>query len=232
MYPDLPAALTSQPGCHAGGGNLVPQDSLDRAAKVEQIAASLEPKIRELHRQHPIQAAMLSAFFQRILEAIRLSALKLATEDLAAKVVPLLAGARELSAWLVVPKNEPSLSEIQADVDSWVSSYVSIGFKGVADFTETLRKAWLGKPRGRPAERRLAAIGALEAKLTDPNLRWEDLAERFYPSSKDENIDSPAQALRQEVIALRKVLKKYGIPGWEPFERYPGTRRARKATPK
>lgn len=211
---------------------MVPRKSLDPAAKVEQIAASLEPTIRELHRQHPIQAGMLSALFQRMLEVIRLSTLKLAPKDFAAKAVPLLAGVRELSAWLVDPKNELSPSEIQADIDSWVSSYVSTGFKGVADFAETLRKAWLGKRRGRPAQRRLAAIEALEAKLADPNLKWEELAERFYPSAKNENIDSPAQALRQEVIALRKVLKEYGVPGSAPFERHPGTRKPGKTTPR
>jgi hypothetical protein len=211
---------------------LVPHDSLDTAAKVEQIASSLEPIIRELHQQHPIQARMLSAIFKRFLEVIRLSTLKLAPEEFTAKAVPLLTGAKELSAWLVDPKNEPSLCEIQADIDSWASGYVSTGIKGVADFAETLRRAWLGKPRGRPVERRQAAIEALEAKLANPNIKWEDLAERLYPSAKDENINSPAQALRQEVIALRKVLKKYGIPGSAPFERHPGTQGPGKATPR
>lgn len=162
---------------------------------------------------------MLSAYFQRVLEA--LSALKLAREDFLAKAVLLLTEANELGAWLVDPQNGPSVSEIQADIDSWVRWYVSAGFKGAGEFTERLGKAWMRKPRGRPIERRLAAIGALEAKLADPKLSWKELAERFYPSAKDENIDSPEQALRQEVIALRKVLRKYGIPGWQLFERHP-----------
>ncbi|MGD0908704.1 MAG: hypothetical protein ABSA96_14060 [Candidatus Acidiferrales bacterium] len=168
---------------------------------------------------------MLSALFARVLEVIRLSALNLPAEDFWPKAVPLLAEANELTAWLVDPKIEVSVSEIQADIDSWVNAYVSAGLKGVADYAETLRKAWLGKRRGRPPERRQAAVEALEALLADPTLTWEGLAEKFYSSARDENIDSPAQALRQEVIALRKVLKKCGIPGWKPPERHPGPRK-------
>jgi hypothetical protein len=198
---------------------MVLQDNLDPAERSAQIAESLEPVISELHQRHPIQADLLSAFFRRILKAI--SALPLAPQDFRATAVPLFIEARELAAWLVDPQNGPSISEIQADIDLWVNSYVNSGFKGVAEYTETLRKAWLRKPRGHPVERRLAAVKALEAKLVDPSVSWNKLADRFYPSSKSGNIDSPGQALRQEVIALRKVLKKYGIPGWEPFVRHP-----------
>ena len=208
------------------------RDSLDPAGKAEQIAASLDPILRELHRQQPIQAGMLSVFFRKVLEVVRLNTLKLAKEDFQVRATLLLAGAHELSEWLRDPKNAPSLSEINAEIESWVSWYVGVGLKGVADYTDQLRKAWLTQPRGRPATRRRAAIEALEAKRADPNLRWEDLAETFYPSAKDENIDSPAQALRQEVIALRRVLKKYDIPGWEPFERHPGARKPRKSASK
>jgi len=229
-HPTLPAARIHGMGGHVGGGDLLPQDSLDLAAKADQIAAELEPKIREIHEHHPIQAGILSAACQQLLEVIRLCATS-APEDFEAKAAPLVAGVSELSTWLVDSKIKPNLSEIQADIDSWVSGYVSAGFKGVSNFTDSLRKAWLGKPLGRPVERRLAAVGAMEAKLADPNLTWQELAEKFYPVAKYENIDSSAQALRQEVIALRKVLKRYGIPGSAPFERRPRGDKRAKRTP-
>jgi hypothetical protein len=211
---------------------LLPLDRSDDAGKAARIGAELEPILRELQREHPIQAGMLSAIFRKELEVVRLNTLNLAKEDFQARATPLLAGANELGKWLADPKNAPSTSEINADIELWVRSYVGAGLKGVADYTDQLRKAWLTQPRGRPATRRRAAMEALEAKLADPNLTWEDLAEKFYPSAKDENIDSPAQALRQEVIALRQVLRKYGIPGWEPFKRHPGAGKLRKAAPK
>ena len=175
---------------------------------------------------------MILTVLQRMLEVDRLSALKLPMEDFAGKVVPLLAEVIELGGWIVDPKNAPNVSEKKASFESWVSLYVSNGVAGIADFTDKLTRACLRKPRGRPAERKLSAVGALEAKLANPRLSWEDLAESFYPSPKDANIDSPAQALRQEVIALRKILKKYAIPGWQPFERHPGAKKSRKTTPK
>jgi hypothetical protein len=230
-HPTLPAARIHGMGRHLGGGDLLPKDSLDLAAKADQIAAELEPKIRKIHQQHPIQAGILSAVCQQLLQFIRLSA-KLAPEDFRVEAAPLVAGVSELSTWLVDSKIKPSLPEIQADIDSWVSGYVSAGFKGVSNFTDALRKTWLGKPRGRRVKRRLAAVGALEAKLADPNLTWQELAEKFYPVAKDENIESPAQALRQEVIALRKVLKRHGIPGSAPFERRPRGDKKAKRTPR
>src|ERR1700722_8745505 len=93
--------------------------SLNGAAKVEQIAPLLEPAIRELDQQHPTQAAMLSALFERVKKVIRLRARNLAAEDFWAKAIPLLADAKELCAWLADPKIEPTFSEIQADIDAW-----------------------------------------------------------------------------------------------------------------
>jgi hypothetical protein len=194
--------------------------SSDPVARAAEIARSLEPVICELRQQHPIQADIMSGVFHRVLEATSALGLNLAPQEFREKVERLLTEANELGAWLVDPEKQPSASEIEADIDSWVNSYVSSGFKAVGQYAELLRKAWARRPRGRPSTRRVAAVRALEAKLADPTLNWDDLADNFYPSAKEENIDSPAQALRQQVIALRRVLKKYGIPGWEPFERH------------
>jgi hypothetical protein len=173
---------------------------------------------------------MLDVFFQRILEVIRLSTLKLAPKDFDAKAVPLLAEAKELSGWLVDPEKRPPVDEIQEEIDSWVSHYLKTGSRGAAQYTDLLKKGWLDKVPGRTVTRRLAAIAALEARLADPNLTWEALAQRFYPTAKNEVIDSPMQALRQEVIALRKILKKYGVPGSAPVERARSGAKTRKPT--
>jgi hypothetical protein len=211
---------------------LLPLDRSDDAEKAARIGAELEPILRELHRQQPIQAGMLSVIFRKVLEVVRLNTLKLAKKDFQARATPLLAGAHELSEWLCDPKNTSSISEINTEIESWLSWYIGAGLKGVADYTDQLRKAWLTQPRGRPATRRRAAIEALEAKLADPKLSWEELADTYYPPARDENLDCPAQALRQEVIALRHVLKKYEIPGWEPFKRHPAVRKLRNTAPK
>jgi hypothetical protein len=55
-------------GCHAGGGLLESEICI----QLRTIATSLERKCDELRREHPIQASMLSAVFQRMIEGIRL----------------------------------------------------------------------------------------------------------------------------------------------------------------
>jgi hypothetical protein len=202
---------------------LVAKDGLDPEtlkAKLEESALGFEVALQDLRqRRHPVQADMLAALFKRLLEVIRLHLVDTPLQELEAGAAPLLSEANELATWLVDPRNGPPVAEIQADIDLWVSSYANARLTGVADYAETLKKAWLGRPRGRPSVQKKAAVRALEMKLANPELSWKKLASELLPPKKQANIDSPEQCLRQEVMALRRVLRKYGIPGWEPFER-------------
>jgi hypothetical protein len=139
---------------------------------------------------------------------------------------PLASEVKELTTWLIDPKKGPHPSEIRSEIDVWVGSYINAGLKGAAEFAVTLEKTWLTKPKGRPPTQKQAAVRALEMKLANPQRTWKKLACDLLPPGNQANIDSPEQCLRQEVMALRKVLRKYGIPGWEPFNRYTSTRRS------
>jgi hypothetical protein len=153
---------------------MVGRDNLDPAgsAKLEEIALSIDVALRSVRQeQHPIQADMLAAIFKCALEMIRLGSLPgMTLQEFGVRAAPLAREVNELATWLVDPRSGPPVSEIRADIDIWVSSYVSAGLKGTSEYAEILKKAWLGRPKGRPAVQRQAAVRALEMKLANPDL--------------------------------------------------------------
>jgi hypothetical protein len=132
----------------------------------------------------------------------------------------LLREVEELRSWLCDPQLQATSDELQREIDAWTASYVGAGGKDVGRFVQSTTKIWTRKPRGYPVEVRKVAIRGLEIKLANPGLNWDEVAEKVWPT--DRNVNSPGQCLRQEVIALRKVLKKFGLPGSAPFERHAG----------
>jgi hypothetical protein len=84
-----------------------------------------------------------------------------------------------------------------------------------ADFPEDMIKSVMKrlehKPRGRPVTKRQIAIKALEKQMLEPERRWSyrQLAQKFCKCGKDKHDSSCAQALRQSMLQLRKILAKY-----------------------
>jgi hypothetical protein len=192
----------------------------ENSTQLRTIATSLERKCDELRREHPIQAGMLSAAFQRMIECITLfNSDEMSLEERTSKAEPLLRDFEELSSWLLDPALKLASDEIQRGIDLWTASYVSAGGKDVTWFVQNARDVSMRKLRGHPVEVRLAAISGLEMKRADPGLTWKEVAEKVWPA--DRNVASAEQCLRQQVIALRKVLKKFGLPGSIPIERHP-----------
>lgn len=64
--------------------------------------------------------------------------------------------------------------------------------------------------KGRPITKRQIAVKALELKLSDPD-KWsyQKLAQRLCNCEKSNHDNSCSQSLRQTMLQLKKVLKKY-----------------------
>lgn len=199
-------------------------DEESRSAKLNAELQSLSNAVRafvgDRSYQHPIQSAILNAVFQRLLEVGGFfvhDRERIQAES--GRIVVLLEELKELADWVNDPNLSPPLAAIEADIDVWVSDYVAAGFKGAGAYSDNLRKIWLGKRVGRPAELKHVAVRAVEMQIADPSLTWDALADELLSDEKKKSVASPGQCLRQEVILLRKVLKKFGLPGSEPFDR-------------
>lgn len=186
------------------------------------LETSLEKICDDLSREHPIKGEMLRAVFQRMIAFIRLGdSDQLSLEEHTAKYEVLRSEIEELSSWLLDPKLSTISERMNRDIDSWTTAYVAGGGKQTAAFVQNTRNLWMRKPKGHPveAEIRTAAISGLEMKQATPNLSWREIADKIWPAGR--GVDSPEQCLRQQVIELRKVLQKFGLPGSAPFSRHP-----------
>jgi hypothetical protein len=192
---------------------------------------------KQLEKKHPIEASIANAAHQRFLEVRDLLSSYLTEPapvlaEFLAKLTTLGSEIRELMSWVSDPKFGIQLSEVIAMCDTLTRAYVEGGGRNVGEVSEFIRSAALRKPLGRPVELRLAAVRGLETKHSAPDLPWKDIAQLVWPSKEERNIEDPGQSLRHEVIALRKVLRKYGLRGCEPFPRHPareGKTRERKS---
>jgi hypothetical protein len=213
----LPMASTRE--CHVEVTVLEAEFSI----QLRTIAASLEQKCDDLRREHPIQANMLSAVFKRMIECMRLfDSDEMSLEERTFRITAVSREIEELSSWLLDPALKLASDEIRRGIDSWTASYVGAGGKDVTWFVQHARNISTRRPKGHPVEVRLAAITGLEMKQAHPRLSWKKVADKVWPANR--NVASAEQCLRQEVIALRKVLNKFGLPGSIPFERYPRKR--------
>jgi hypothetical protein len=188
------------------------------------MSAQIRGFVANLSQRNPIQAAILAAVFQRALELFGLDTQRALSESID-RIVELLAEIKELAAWVVNPALEPSVAAINEDIDSWVSAYVASGLTKPGTYSEKLRKAWFAKPVGRRPEMRLPAVRAQEMRMGNPELTWDTLADILLSVEKKRSVSSPGQCLRVEVIALRRVLRKYHLPGSESFDGHRSVRR-------
>ena len=171
---------------------------------------------QNLCREHPIRAKLESAFYVR---AVRDIPVLLQTElqgQTNAKAVEemgsLTFDLNELSTWL--SGRRPSLpeDEIQSLVRAWTAdaARANLPSNKILRGLQELEKIARGKLRGRPPERRPLAVTALEMKRANPRLSWTTLARKLCPPGRENNFQW-RESLRQEVMALKKVLRKYNI---------------------
>jgi len=69
--------------------------------------------------------------------------------------------------------------------------------------------------RGAPVKRRSAAVRALDLKLQKPKAGWREIAAKCCNCGQGTHTHTCEQVIRQEVIALKKVLRRLeiNIPG-------------------
>jgi hypothetical protein len=116
----------------------------------------------------------------------------------------------ELESWLHPPLNP---AERNSRADQLANLLLSEGM-GFSDAAKSAAPARKGAP-GAPMKRRFLAAQALELKKLKPTRSWTKIAIQCCNCGKSKHTDGCAQVIRQEVMALERVLRKYGIHPWE-----------------
>ena len=167
----------------------------------------------------PVRAALLRALYMRLGRCFKLFLQRelmesqgqsnLKTQDELDRLMPELV---ELSTWIAGKPPRVPDDELRQVLNRWGTSAVQAGFD-FADVNVQISKYQTlnRKAPGRPPTRRRLAVEALEMKLANPRLSWTALARKLCPSGREHNFQW-RESLRQEVMALKKVLRKYEIP--------------------
>lgn len=115
----------------------------------------------------------------------------------------------ELWGWAFGPQSK---EEREKPLHDTAQSAISDGWSR-SEVNKWLKSACA--PPGRPVtKRRQVAIAVLEARQRDRRLSWQKIPARFCDCGKGKN-DHTAdciQSIRQAVMGLQKLMRKYGIP--------------------
>lgn len=175
--------------------------------------SELEQSLRAHYREHPVLAELASAAIDRVSRSIdSLSKAQLDAEDMDT-FLQLTSEALELLSWFV-PLRRPALEpEREAAIEAWASELkkTSVPTPKVLEILKVVDDVWRKRPQGRPVTRRSLAVTALEMKLANPRLSWTGLSNRICPCEKSEHDWDCRERIRQQVLALQTVLKKYRI---------------------
>lgn len=122
----------------------------------------------------------------------------------------------ELSGWVDLPLHGLPDEERQARIVqlSELMREQGLSLKQTLELTEV----WKKRPRGRPPIKRVAAVRALEMKkYLKPKRTFPRIVRECCPCSRKTHGLSCVEVMRQEVMALERLLKKFGItPTPEP----------------
>lgn len=123
---------------------------------------------------------------------------------------PLMLEIRELESWSGPPLGT---AEKNSAADCLARLLLSNGmeFSDAAKSAEPARK----KRSGAPVKRRFVAAQALEVKKLNPRMSWMQTAIQCCNCGESKHTERCSQVLRQEVMALERVLRKYGIHPWD-----------------
>jgi hypothetical protein len=177
--------------------------------------------------EHPILAALLSAIVERLSRYIELvislelelhGRLKGSRESAQfaeqfAEGRQLVSELKELITWFAGPLRPLSEEKITtfSEILAEVASESGFSFATISREIRNLERLAYRRPKGRPAKQRPLAVSALEMQQANPKLSWNALARKLCPPGRENNFQW-REALRQEVNALKKVLRKYQIP--------------------
>jgi hypothetical protein len=170
---------------------------------------------QQKNRDQAVATALLNALSQRFeMMGSLLSSLKgkLPVEEAKIKAAQCVRVANEINelCGLIYPPRDPlSLDE---------AFNFAQGIRALGLNQDQINEAFAmarKKRKGRPATMRSRSIQALEMKLNDPTKSWMFLAMRLCPCNQPEHNTQCRENLRQGVIALKRLLRKYGvkIPG-------------------
>ena len=156
---------------------------------------------QELYGEHPIKGKLVSALIVRGCRCFAFRTRELFSEFM------------ELFTWIHGPYEPLLENEIRNLVNSWGASFVEQGlsFDEITPKLQELERRLRWKPKGRPVKRRPDAVTALELKLANPKLSWTNLARKACWCGEAQHDSHCTQRVRQEVMALKRVLRKYQI---------------------
>jgi hypothetical protein len=112
----------------------------------------------------------------------------------------------ELTSWFLLPM---TVEEWKATADNLAQFLLAKGtsFRDTREFVERMSRRLPGAPR----KRRIVAVQALEMRRCQPRKSWMQVAIACCNCNKIKHDERCKQVLRQEVMALERVLKRYGI---------------------
>ena len=204
---------------------------------LEPFWKSMESDTRwqELYREHPIKAQLEAAlrlrrdalYLRGVRWAYRRSksrekgptSLKM-NSKMNSEIMQIESEMDEIRTWIVGPLRPLSENEIrqhQSDLAGILAdirelSGNRIPFDEITRDLQEAEKSLRRKPRGRPVSQRPDAVTALETQLANPGLSWMNLAKKICPCGAARHGEDCKQRIRQEVMALKRVLSKYQIP--------------------
>jgi hypothetical protein len=127
--------------------------------------------------------------------------------------------------WQKITRTNRLLEEVK-ELDSWLhrglttteretgaSRLAALLLSNGMDFgdVEEAVKSARSRLRGAPVTRRQAAVKALDMRRLKPSLSWMQVTRKCCDCEEQSHNNSCMQVLRQEVMALEKVLQRYDI---------------------
>jgi len=169
----------------------------------------------EIRSKQPISAALVEAICGRVkLIADKFQMGNYSLDKANSDLEIMNKEIRHLSTWIVGAPVEKSQRDICRFVDGWVAFAQSISLSGyeVAQIGKRAEEIVRKKPRGRPPVKRPIAVRALELKMADRKLTWDDVATKVCDCGKKSHDEYCKQAIRVAVEELKKTLRAYKIP--------------------
>ena len=149
-------------------------------------------------------AAIEAAAFARLEAARRLSLNSQDREHQRAAIQRMFREGRKLLGWLSQPSDMDRRDRALVRVLSLILTQPKLTAKFKADCIRTAPR----RPRGRPPERKLRAVYALETKLARPEATWEEITACSCPCTKRDGHDECCiENLESEVKRLKSVLR-------------------------
>lgn len=169
------------------------------------------PWYQKLSGEQPIKAQLLLAHAERARRFIEVGLLRQPPDG--EEMKRLSQEMLELGSWQYGRRRPMPEDEIQRLLAALVRAESKAGTPvgKIASDARQVENIARNKLRGRPVARRPLAVRALEMKTANPKLSWTGLAMKLCPCGRKHDF-SCREAIRQEVMALKKVLRRYGIP--------------------